>query len=723
MPYDMDEARYNRQNRRSPAEYPPGQQDDFMNDDMFFESGSGSAVNNDLDKLFSDGASNSFNSFDPNMGMNMMGGSNNTAPVKKQEDVFFESVGKILKETYTTTTNIFSSFSGLTSLFWYKFGLRALKVSVALLAVGILFAIFGWKKGLALSMGSCLSAAISTVIFMFNVENSRNIREEYSNEAGGVSEESELDSESFFDSMENGDENFDLGGDSSTSDDYEEEDSFDDYDDWGDFDNLESESTPPISTEDALSQMREIPLGMYTRQYLFDMFQSVLPCVTPNFAQVEEVDEDDDEFYDWEEMLREAGEVTGCNEDNLPELEEVKKTLFTVVLTCSRPKGFKPDMVASEIASLYVYRQSNPEIKEKIYAKTETVGKRCLITIFTGKNAMISIKDMTNTCKDWVLDSSNYIPIIIGIDQTGRVIKCDFKKVESIIITGMPRSGKSWLVQLILTQMCAYVSPKELWIYILDPKEGISDFKSFTLPHVKKFESNDTRIIDALRYVVKVEAPKRKKLIGDHGFVNIWDFKKVHPDIDLPIIYILVDEVVTLASRMDKEVNYEFRMLLRELISQLPALGIRAILIPHILNNDIIEKKTSDLVPFKVSVMGDADHIEKATGSKFKEFPYRLTNQGDNAVKLNVVSSNTMFVHSAVLTTDNVESAKLFDYMRRVWKKLEPNSVRGSVAESAEDNAVNINLLRELESSDNSDLFSFEEDEVVDKGNGVWFLE
>ena len=46
--YDMDEARYNRQNRRSPAEYPPGQQDDFMNDSMFFESGFGSAVSNDL---------------------------------------------------------------------------------------------------------------------------------------------------------------------------------------------------------------------------------------------------------------------------------------------------------------------------------------------------------------------------------------------------------------------------------------------------------------------------------------------------------------------------------------------------------------------------------------------------------------------------------------------------------------------------------------------------
>ena len=216
-----------------------------------------------------------------------------------------------------------------------------------------------------------------------------------------------------------------------------------------------------------------------------------------------------------------------------------------------------------------------------------------------------------------------------------------------------------------------------------DPKDDVSDFKDFKLPHVKKFVSGDNNIVKTLNNLVKVEGPRRKKIIGDAGFVNIWDYKEQNPDVKLPIIYVVIDEVVTLASRMDKETNNEFRMLLRELISQLPALGIRAFLIPHVLNNDIIEKKTSDLVPCKISVCGDADHIEKATGSKPKEFPYRLVNKGDMAVKLTGFY-NTLYVHGPALTESNPKNKALFDYMRRSWGKLCPEETGDSVAKHEE---------------------------------------
>lgn len=308
---------------------------------------------------------------------------------------------------------------------------------------------------------------------------------------------------------------------------------------------------------------------------------------------------------------------------------------------------------------------------------------------------MITVKDMFDVEKDFMLDSKNIIPVVMGVDPRGKVIKADLRKLESIIIAGMPRSGKSWLAQAVLTQMCFFVSPKELNIYICDPKEGISDFKMFRPPHVKKFEFKDDRIVQLLRNLVKVEAPRRKKIIGDAGFVNIWDFKKKYPDVHLPVVYVMIDEIVTLASRMDKETNQEFRMLLRELISQLPALGIRAFLIPHVLNNDIIEKKTSDLVPCRISVMGSADHIEKVTGAKPKDFPYKLAIEGDMAVKLPLVNPNVMYMHGVVLTDDNNKNMEIFDYMRRIWSTLEPDEVTNSQAIFGEYDAYCDKLLKE----------------------------
>ena len=330
----------------------------------------------------------------------------------------------------------------------------------------------------------------------------------------------------------------------------------------------------------------------------------------------------------------EAAQVAGCKEDFLPDLEELQENMFVIVATCNRPQGFKPELVASELANIYAYADGTKN--ENVFAKVDTIGAHCKITIFNGAAAMISLKDMMLQQKDWICDTKNYMPVVLGIDQLGKVITVDCKKLESIIITGMPRSGKSWFVQAVLTQMCAFTPPSELNIFICDPKDDVSDFKDFKLPHVKKFVSGDNNIVKTLNNLVKVEGPRRKKIIGDAGFVNIWDYKEQNPDVKLPIIYVVIDEVVTLASRMDKETNNEFRMLLRELISQLPALGIRAFLIPHVLNNDIIEKKTSDLVPCKISVCGDADHIEKATGSKPKEFPYRLVNKGDKIGRAHV---------------------------------------------------------------------------------------
>ena len=130
----------------------------------------------------------------------------------------------------------------------------------------------------------------------------------------------------------------------------------------------------------------------------------------------------------------------------------------------------------------------------------------------------------------------------------------------------------------------------------------------------------------------------------------------------------------------------------------------------YIENNDIIEKKTSDLVPCKISVCGDADHIEKATGSKFKDFPYKLTNKGDMAVRMPAVSPSTMFIHGPALTESNPKNNDLFDYLRRVWSKLESSETNNSVAKLAEEEAsIKDMATKELEVED-LDIFDVKSD-------------
>lgn len=747
--FNADEARYDRMNRTNPPDFAPGMGNDL---DSAFASSTSQSVGGSMDDLFGNNGSGGGDPFGGGMnndpfgnsggfgggslggsgfggdpfggsnfgglgtggigGMNDMGMGGNQQQPKSTEDKFWDVASTAGKGTVSFFKEFVSSFKYCNPFFWQRYGYNTLICSGIVASVGLVFWLLGVSFGFSLLLGGVVAAIPSVLLLMFNTEKAQNYSSPYNDEAIQMPQPTPMpEPQPAFDTGFGATVGMDsFGEDMEDEDDDDGYDGFgdDEDDNWGDDtwdDEPEEQPDEGMSSEDALATAQSFDKGMYTRDYLYDMFTKTLPTLKPDFNRMTNYDDSEDVFEYWADKLREAAEVSGCKED-LPELDSLSENLFTMVFTCDRPAGFKPDKVAEELASIYAMENSNGE---KLASRAETFGAKCKITVFTGKSAMISLKDMYKIpeCEKFMKDHDNYIPVVLGVDTKGGVLYYDFKKLESVIITGMPRSGKSWFVQNVLYQMCSFVSPSELNLFICDPKEGISDFKAFVLPHVKKFVSDDNKIVNTLRDLVKIEGPRRKKIIGDAGFVNIWDFKEKYPEVKLPIIYVVVDEIVTLASRMDKETNNEFRMLLRELISQLPALGIRAFLIPHVLNNDIIEKKTSDLVPCKISVCGDADHIEKATGSKYKDFPYKLKNKGDMAVRMPAVSSDTMFIHGAALTNSNPKNNELFDYARRVWGMLEPDEGT-SITEAAELSTENQELLNKMESEedDGLDLFS-----------------
>lgn len=699
--FDAEQSRYDRMNRTNPSEYAPGQNPMTDVDSMFNNSVS-QPVGNGFGDAFG-GMQNSGGMFGGTNGGGMPGMMNGM-PQQQQsaEDKFWDAASKGAKGTKNFFVDIANSGKTVTPKFWHTWGYQSTLTGVVVAGVGFVLRLFGVKFGLKITIGGLMGMIPAVMVWLMMTDKAKEESGLYKDSPPQDAPASPMPAMDMG-SWDNGTDSFDDMGED--EDDvgiaFDDEDDFDDDD--FDFDNEQIEPQAGMSTEEALATMQVIDKGMYTRQYLYDMFTKVLPTVTPNYYTEKSYDEEDDVFLYWGDKLREAATVCGVKDDCLPELLELSENLFTVRMKCDRPPGFKPDNVADELSKIYAFDNG----LEGVAFKAEPVGMECYITIFTGKNAMISLRDMMLQEESWVLDSKNYMPVIVGVDTSGKVAKVDFKILESVIITGMPRSGKSWFVKCILLQMCMFVSPRELHVYICDPKDGISDFASFALPHVKKFVAEDNEVLNTLRNLIKVEAPRRKKIIGDAGFVNIWDYKKKYPDVELPIVYVLIDEIVTLASRMDKETNQEFRMLLRELISQLPALGIRAFLIPHILNNDIIEKKTSDLVKFRVSICGDADHIEKATGSKPRDFPYKLTNKGDMAVRLTDVSPNTMFLHAPIITPENDANAEIFEYAMRVWGKLEPDEVKTSVAQAAEVDLENKKMLEEIDDDSLDDLFQF----------------
>lgn len=724
--FNSDEVRYDRQNRLNPPEFAPGQGSGGVDD--LFSSGFETPVQGGGMDAFTSTGTDAFSSIGsaPNMGLagsfNLPNDASNPQQqqVKSDDEKFWDAMAKGGKGLVGFFKDLVSCSKGLTPKFISVYGKNASIASLVVAVVGLVLRLFGLSLGTQLMVGGLLAGVPSIILLMFFVEKGATYTSQYA--------EDENDSENFnnpldslppepsgFDGLSESDLDFtddfgtededDFGGD------YGDEDDFD----WGD---SEDDSTPEDGEdiEQALSELPDVNSGMYTRQFLYELFNKVLPCLKSNFSKVSVYDEDDDVFLSWDDIIQRAAAVTGLKEDDIPYLKSLEENLFTIKAVINRPSRMKPELIADEVAKAYAFNTyDDDEDKARVFAKVETVLDDCVITVFTGASHMISLKDMYKKCEDFILNQKNAIPVVLGVNEKGKVICADFKKIESLIIAGMPRSGKSWLVQAIITQMCALMSPRDLWFYFLDPKGGTSDFKSFKLPHVKVFASrytdqngNDVNketpsIMATLRFLVNVEAPRRKGIIGGHNCVNINDFRSKYPDIELPLIYVVIDEMVTL-SKMEKEEEKEYQSYLDMIVTQFPNLGIKGMFIPHEVKNQIISKTAYDSIKARISVKGSPEHIEASTGTKPKAFPYKLANIGDMAVNIDSVSVSTMFVHGVALTDENYKNMEVFDYLRRVWSKYEPDSVKDSVAASVEDEEFNNNLLASLDNDEDLGL-------------------
>lgn len=604
------------------------------------------------------------------------------------EDKFWGAIKKICVGTVTFTGEFVKSFKSFDIMVRMKSGKSIIIAGGITTIVGIILLLFGVSGlGLDLLVSGLISVGVGVPLFMFSYDDFKKNGappavepepEPFMGDGFGMGDD-EFDS---FGSEDSDDDDFDLFGD---EDDEDEDDfgSFDMEDDDTDFSAFEE----PEMSEEEMSESRNAVLegvnidnGMVTRQYLYEQIVPCLPNVNKTFDNVRVISEGSDEFDAWDAIIQNSAKLFKPKSDDIemPYLISAKDKIFYFILEIKRVSWIKNiDNFVSEIVNICRFDEETGQTDTNIYGIGNAVGDKIYIKIMKGETAMITVKDAYKNVEEDIKNSKNYMPIVIGLDAEGSVVWKDFKDINSILITGMPRSGKTWFVLAVLAQMAFYLKPSELHFYILDPKDQISDFKQISIPHIRKFVSTDESILSELRHVVRVEGPRRKKIIGDAGFVNIWDYKKKNPDVDLPLLYVVIDEVITLAERMDSDTKDEFQSLLLELVSQLPALGIRIFMIPHVVKDQVLKKSITDLIPCRISVRGDAPHIEKSVG--VKNFKHKLTHQGDMAVRFN--NDDPLFVHSVVLASSNEENSDLFDFMLKFWNKIEPESIKGSLYE------------------------------------------
>lgn len=450
--------------------------------------------------------------------------------------------------------------------------------------------------------------------------------------------------------------------------------------DWNDLipDEEPAEDVDYDSLESDLENLH-MQKGTQTRQFIYETLTKGLPSISPKFADMRNLREGSAEWAIWAELIRDAAKQVGTREDLLPDLKDAAENPFMYKLTISRTTRMKTQAIADEIVNIYKYDDNGNLEYPNAYATSAEAGSRAFISIYKGaKIDMISLADMYASSPDaqkFVRDPKTEMPVVIGTTGDGSVKAVDLLKAPAIVVSGEPRSGKSWIVKLILNQMCAYMSPNDLHLYIGDPKNQISEYANYNLPHVRRKEYTVDSVIDMLRYLVNTEAPRRKNIMQQYGYVNVLEFRRDHPEVTFPFLYVVLDEMMSLANAMGKEDAREYRELIERFVSEFPALGMRAIFIPHRVKNDVIPKSVSELISVRITAKSasDASAAENLGLNSASEFPYKLSNAGDVAVRIADINDGApTYLRAAVLAPDTKGMERLESYIGHYWDKLDP---------------------------------------------------
>ena len=377
----------------------------------------------------------------------------------------------------------------------------------------------------------------------------------------------------------------------------------------------------------------------------------------------------------------------GTKEENVPDLLEMRKNIFIIQLRATRPAGLKEQEIADCIADGYSRDADSRRVREGIYATVDSTVGIFIINIFLGNEAMVSLRDVYGEISNFVLDTDVKMPFVWGVDELGTPLYCDLKDCDSIIISGEPRSGKSWKGQSVVAQLAMYSSPKEVQFYVFDIKDVSSDYRMACecLPHAKYFCGDPNKINAGIKKLIDVTNSDTGKILAESNFKNIKDYNRKHPDNKLPYKYIVIDEMMALMNGYDKDQQAEFKGLLSTIVSKMAYLGVRVIMFPHRIVDNVISKNTYSLVSSRAVVRQlNYEELKNAMGVTHKEFPYNLNNVGDMALKTKeIAKGRTIFCHAEVLTPTNEGNDELFKFIGAVWKKLEPDckgiEVHGSI--------------------------------------------
>lgn len=268
------------------------------------------------------------------------------------------------------------------------------------------------------------------------------------------------------------------------------------------------------------------------------------------------------------------------NEDYVLRSEEGNK--IATILRADSPK----DLMAQTIDLLE--EGGNSAISQRYATLTDKQLHDIVLYVNAGfemkKDEILRLTDYMIPKEEWwTKHSASRADIPFGMATNKQIQKLNITQESgqnSAIVIGIPGSGKSVFLHVLIANAMVNYSPRELQMYLLDFSGVEFDvYARHHLPHARVIAPEAEREfgLSILREVFE-EGNRRMALCRDNGVTNIVELKQKNPDIVVPRLLVIIDEFQKIFEIENDKISQEANAKIHAIIQEYRKFGINLVL-------------------------------------------------------------------------------------------------------------------------------------------------